>query len=171
MAKTLQEQFIDLVNAKNAGLGLTIDDVDFSDPSPYDGSGEGGNGKNSVLTLTAKATSPNFKGSQNYYFSRFNLTHPNGEDVHSWAVTDLHESWQDDAYALRCFNMNLTNNFPTLSDVVITRWVDPEDPTHLFVKIKLDSRLLKWWGAFTVMVVDIGKQQLMFADGQLDGFN
>lgn len=165
---TLQEQFIELINTKNPGLGLALSDVDFGNPSPY--SAPEGNNRNTVLTLTAKTDSPNFKGSKDYHFSRFDLTHPNGEDTYSWAVTDLHSSWQDDAYALEQFNRNLTNNFPTLADVVITRWTVPEEPTMLYIKIKLDANLLKWHGAFVVQVEDTGKQQLMFAKGELDGF-
>lgn len=165
---TLQEAFIALVNAKNPELNLTLGDVVFSDPTPF--TAPEGDARNSVVTLTAKPESPSFKGSKDYHFTRFNLTHPNGEDVHSWAVSDLHSNWENDEYALTQFNMNLTNFFPTMDDVVITRWMDDEDPTLMYVKIKLDARLLKWWGAFVVQVADDGKANLMFTNGELDGF-
>ncbi|ANZ48739.1 hypothetical protein BIZ83_gp114 [Erwinia phage vB_EamM_ChrisDB] len=170
MAQTLQEKFIDLINTKNPGLNLTLADVTFGDPAPYTPSTEG-DARNTVLTLTAKPESPGFRGSKEYHFTRFNLTHPNGEDAYSWAVTDVHEPWQDDAYALQQFNMNLPNDKPTLDDVTITRWTVPEEPNNLYVKIKLHDTLLKWWGSFVIQVEDVGKQQLMFATGELDGFN
>ena len=59
MAKTLQEEFIDLVNAVNPGLGLTLADVDFGSPAKYVSSVQD-DVRNTVLTLTAKSTSPNF---------------------------------------------------------------------------------------------------------------
>ncbi|QVW55785.1 hypothetical protein pEaSNUABM9_00204 [Erwinia phage pEa_SNUABM_9] len=169
MAKTLQEQFIDLVNEANPDLNLTLADVVFGDPAPYTPGAEGGT-RNSVLTLTAKSESGTFKGSKEYHFTRYNLTHPNGEDTYSWQVTDIHEPWQDDAYALKQFNLNLPNNWPTLDDVVISRWTVPEEPDNLYVKIKMHDTLLKWWGSFVIIVTDVGKQGLMFANGELTGF-
>ncbi|QQO90651.1 hypothetical protein pEaSNUABM42_00167 [Erwinia phage pEa_SNUABM_42] len=166
MAKTLQEEFIDMVNAKNAGLGLTLADVDFSDPSDYVPGEEGGT-RNSVLTLTAKATSATFKGSKAYHFNRFNFTHPNGEDEVSVMMSDLDLYWQEDDYVLAQFNKALPNHPVTMSEVTITRTtVDG----HLRVKIKIVPTHLKWQGAYVFEIYD-GKTLLDNRDGELDGFN
>lgn len=166
MAKTLQEEFIDLVNAKNPGLGLTLADVDFSDPSDYTPGAEGGT-RNSVLTLTAKADSANFKGSKDYHFTRFNFTHPNGEDAVSTMMSDLELYWQEDDYVLEQFNRALPNHKLTLSDITITRsTVDG----NLRVKLKVNPTHLKWAGSYVYEIYD-GKTLLDNRDGELDGFN
>lgn len=166
MAKTLQEEFIDLVNAKNPGLGLTLADVDFSDPSDYTPGEEGGT-RNSVLTLTAKTESTGFKGSKDYHFTRFNFTHPNGEDAVSTMISDLDVYWQEDDYVLEQFNKALPNHKISLSDVTISRTtVDG----HLRVKLKINPTHLKWQGAYVFEIYD-GKTLLDNRDGELDGFN
>jgi hypothetical protein len=166
MAKTLQEEFIDLVNTKNAGLGLTLADVDFSDPSDYVPGAEGGT-RNSVLTLTAKASSATFKGSKDYHFNRFNFTHPNGEDAVSVMISDLDLYWQEDDYALAQFNKALPNHPVTLSEVTITR---STVEGRLRVKLKIVPTHLKWQGAYVFEIYD-GKTLLDSRDGELDGFN
>ncbi|ANZ50345.1 hypothetical protein PHOBOS_155 [Erwinia phage vB_EamM_Phobos] len=166
MAKSLQEQFIDLINAKNPELGLALTDVDFGNPTEY--IPETGT-RNTALVLTAKPDSPTFKGSKEYHFSRFNLTHPNGEDTYSLATGDLYSNWLDDAYVLNVFNMNLTEPKLLASEVTITR-TEVDAGTH-DVKIAIDPNHLKWHGKFVIRVIDEGEDNLMYKSGELDGFN
>lgn len=166
MAKTLQEEFVDLVNAKNPGLGLALFDVDFSSPAAYVPSEEGDT-RNSVLTLTAKTDSPNFKGSKAYHFTRFDITNPNGEDAVTAMISDLNVYWESDAYALAYFNKALPNHQLDPSEVVITR---STVEGRLRVKIKITPEHLKWQGAYVIEVYD-GKTLLDNWDGELDGFS
>lgn len=171
MAKTLQEEFIDLINAKNPDLGLTLADVDFGNPAPYTPGAEGGT-RNTVLTLTAKASSPTFKGSQDYHFSRFNLTHPNGEDTYSLTTEDVYAYWLDDAYVLDKMNRNLPNHKLTLEQITVVRenTGTDDDGEWYDVKVVFDPNHLKWAGAFVFRIYD-GKDNLMWKNGQLNGFN
>lgn len=166
MAKTLQEEFIDLVNAKNPGLGLTLADVEFGLPTNYTPA-DNTDTRNSALVLTAKAGS-GFTGSKEYHFFRFNLTHPNGEDTVSAMLTDLPQYWQDDAYVLNAFNVSLPNHPLSMDEVTITRTtVDG----RLRVKVKITPTHLKWQGAFVWEIYDEGTTALFYQNGELDGFN
>lgn len=166
MAKTLQEQFIDMVNAKNPELGLTLADVDFGNPTehvPETGT------RNSALVLTAKPSSPTFKGSKEYHFNRFNLTHPNGVDTPTITTGDLYANWLSDDYALNILNMNLTEPKLLSSEVTITR-SEVDDATH-DIKFAIDPNHLKWHGTMVIQVIDEGEDNLMWKNGELDGFN
>lgn len=168
---TLQEVFIDMINAKNPDLGLTLADVDFGNPTNYVPSVEGDT-RNSALVITAKSDSPNFKGSKEYHFFRFNLTHPNGEDTWSQAIKDLVSNYDTDQKVLDAFNRNLPNYPLTLEEVTITRSgpIDVEDGDTAFdFKIKIDPNHLKWQGAFVIRIFG-SKDNLSFKETELDGF-
>lgn len=168
---TLQEEFIGMINAKNPDLGLTLADVDFGNPTNYVPSVEGDT-RNSALVITAKADSPNFKGSKEYHFFRFNLTHPNGEDTWSQAIKDLVSNYDTDQKILDAFNRNLPNHPLTLDEVTITRSepIEVEDgDMAVDFKIKIDPNHLKWQGAFVIRIFG-SKDNLSFKEAELDGF-
>ncbi|AXF51132.1 hypothetical protein MLDJOKPK_00280 [Salmonella phage SPAsTU] len=169
MAKTLQEEIIDLVNAKNPGLGLTLADVDFSSPAKHASSTEG-DVRNTALTLTAKSASP-FAGSKEYHYRRFDFTHPNGEDVYTVAMGDVVAYWSDPKFVLYNFNQFLPDHKLTLDEITLTvmgSGNDGKDWTEF--KVKIDSEHLKWTGAMVYRVYD-GKDNLQTKYGDLDGFN
>lgn len=68
MAKTFKLQLIEAVIAKNPGTAsnLTVDDVDFGAVEAHSGTG----GRNTKITLTAKAESQNFKGEKEFHYIR-----------------------------------------------------------------------------------------------------
>lgn len=169
MAQTLQEAIIELVNAKNPGLGLTVSDVDFSAPSKY--TGAEGDVRNTALILAAKFDSPKFTGSKEYHYRRFDFTHPNGEDTYTMMVTDVVSYWGDPEYVLANFNRFLTDYPLTIDEITISvvdvgtdgsgNWTD--------IKVVIDPNHLKWTGAFVFRVYD-GKDNLQTKNGELGGF-
>lgn len=68
MAKTFKLQLIEAVIAKNPGTAsaLTVDDVDFGAVAEFSGDA----GRNTKITLTAKAESQNFKGEKEFHYTR-----------------------------------------------------------------------------------------------------
>ncbi|ECJ0642661.1 hypothetical protein FMO86_17635 [Salmonella enterica] len=68
MAKTFKLQLIEAVIAKNPGTAsnLTVDDVDFGAVAEFSGDA----GRNTKITLTAKAESQNFKGEKEFHYIR-----------------------------------------------------------------------------------------------------
>lgn len=168
---TLQEVFIDMINAKNPDLGLTLADVDFGNPTNYVPSVEGDT-RNSALVITAKAESPNFKGSKEYHFFRFNFTHPSGEDTPTAISTDLQTNWDADTWVLKMFNLMLPNNKLELSDATITRGelqLDVNDEEYRDIKLTVNPDHLKWQGAYVFRVYS-GKDSLVWKEAELDGF-
>ncbi|EFY2245771.1 hypothetical protein DQB62_03985 [Shigella flexneri] len=68
MAKTFQQQLIEIVIAKNnqTASKLTVNDVNFSAVAEFTGEA----GRNTKITLTAKAESQNFKGEKEFHYTR-----------------------------------------------------------------------------------------------------
>lgn len=68
MAKAFNQQLIDAVKAKNpeTASALTVEDVDFGAVAEYSGDA----GRNTKITLTAKAESQNFKGEKEFHYIR-----------------------------------------------------------------------------------------------------
>lgn len=68
MAKTFKLQFVEAVIAKNpdTASALTVDDVDFGAVAEFSGDA----GRNTKITLTAKAESQNFKGEKEFHYIR-----------------------------------------------------------------------------------------------------
>ncbi|HGB2019018.1 TPA: hypothetical protein ACIUH2_000092 [Salmonella enterica subsp. enterica serovar Wangata] len=68
MAKTFTLQLIEAVKAKNpeTASNLTVDDVDFGAVEAHSGDA----GRNTKITLTAKAESQNFKGAKEFHYIR-----------------------------------------------------------------------------------------------------
>lgn len=68
MAKAFIQQLIEAVIAKNPdkASALTVDDIDWGWISEISGSG----GRNTKITLTAKAESQNFKGEKDFHYIR-----------------------------------------------------------------------------------------------------
>lgn len=68
MAKLFTLQFIEAVKAKNpeTASNLTVDDVDFGAVEAHSGDA----GRNTKITLTAKAESQNFKGAKEFHYIR-----------------------------------------------------------------------------------------------------
>lgn len=168
---TLQEEFIGMINAKNPGLGLTLNDVEFADPVNYVPTGQGDT-RNSALVITAKADSPNFKGSKEYHFFRFNFTHPSGEDEPTTITTDLQTNWDADEWVLGMLNRALPNHKLDISDITVTRGElqnDENEEQYRDIKLKISPLHLKWQGTYVWRVYS-GKDSLMWKDGELDGF-
>ena len=68
MAKAFNQQLIEAVIAKNSetASNLTVGDVDFGTVEAHSGTG----GRNTKITLTAKAESQNFKGEKEFHYTR-----------------------------------------------------------------------------------------------------
>lgn len=68
MAKLFTLQFIEAVKAKNpeTASNLTVGDVDFGAVEAHSGDA----GRNTKITLTAKAESQNFKGAKEFHYIR-----------------------------------------------------------------------------------------------------
>ncbi len=68
MAKAFKQQLIEAVIAKNSGtaFNLTVGDVDFGAVAEFSGDA----GRNTKITLTAKAESQNFKGEKEFHYIR-----------------------------------------------------------------------------------------------------
>lgn len=68
MAKAFKQQLIEAVIAKNPGTAsnLTVGDVDFGAVAEFSGDA----GRNTKITLTAKAESQNFKGEKEFHYIR-----------------------------------------------------------------------------------------------------
>lgn len=68
MAKAFNQQLIEAVIAKNSGTAsnLTVGDVDFGAVAEFSGDA----GRNTKITLTAKAESQNFKGEKEFHYTR-----------------------------------------------------------------------------------------------------
>ena len=68
MAKTFQQQLIEIVIAKNnqTASKLTVNDVNFSAVAEFTGEA----GRTTKITLTAKAESQNFKGEKEFHYTR-----------------------------------------------------------------------------------------------------
>lgn len=68
MAKAFNQQLIDAVKAKNpdTASNLTVGDVDFGSVAEFSGDA----GRNTKITLTAKAESQNFKGEKEFHYIR-----------------------------------------------------------------------------------------------------
>ncbi|ANZ50602.1 hypothetical protein STRATTON_177 [Erwinia phage vB_EamM_Stratton] len=167
MAKSLQELFVDMINEVNPDLGLTLSDVTFGAPSEYTPA-DSGDTRNTVLTLVAKDDSPNFKGSKDYHFFRFNFTNPGGVTTPTLTTGDLIGNWQDDAKVLMVMNMMLPNYKLTAEEIAIERVT--VDDTTLDVRITIDPNHLKWHGTFVTRVIDEGKTNLQWLNPELSGF-
>lgn len=169
MALTLQEAFIELVNTKNPGLGLTLADVDFGNPIKYIAAE--GDVRNTALTLTSKAESQNFTGSKEYHYRRFDYTHPNGEDTYTMMVTDVVSYWDDNDYVLLNFNQFLFDYPLTVDEITVTEIGTGTDGSGDWtdIKVTIDPNHLKWTGAFVFRVYN-GKDNLQTKNGELGGF-
>lgn len=68
MAKAFKQQLIEAVIAKNSDTAsnLTVGDVDFGAVAEFSGDA----GRNTKITLTAKAESQNFKGEKEFHYIR-----------------------------------------------------------------------------------------------------
>lgn len=68
MAKAFKQQLIEAVIAKNSetASALTVGDVDFGAVADFSGDA----GRNTKITLTAKAESQNFKGEKEFHYIR-----------------------------------------------------------------------------------------------------
>lgn len=68
MAKAFKQQLIEAVIAKNSDTAsnLTVGDVDFGAVAEFSGDA----GRNTKITLTAKAESQNFKGEKEFHYTR-----------------------------------------------------------------------------------------------------
>lgn len=112
MAKAFNQQLIEAVIAKNTetASNLTVGDVDFGVVEAHSGSG----GRNTKITLTAKAESQNFKGEKEFHYIRLASQDLIGAKAYEQAgsldlensviVTKLNEemvtkSYVDDAFA------------------------------------------------------------------------
>ena len=112
MAKAFNQQLIEAVIAKNSetASALTVGDVDFGTVEAHSGNG----GRNTKITLTAKAESQNFKGAKEFHYTRLTSQDLIGAKAYEQAgsldlensaiVTKLNEEmvakgYADDAFA------------------------------------------------------------------------
>lgn len=112
MAKAFKQQLIEAVIAKNSetASALTVGDVDFGTVEAHSGNG----GRNTKITLTAKAESQNFKGAKEFHYTRLTSQDLIGAKAYEQAgsldlensaiVTKLNEEmvakgYADDAFA------------------------------------------------------------------------
>lgn len=171
MAKTLQELFVDMVNAKNPGLGMTVADVDFGTPSVYAPADEDDE-RNTALTLTAKTANDKFKGSKEYHYKRENLTNPGDPGRYTTLITDLITNYDDDAFALQQLNNNLYSPYKlAASDVTITRSEQFDDggKTAIDITFTVKPENLQYVGVHIIRIWN-GKDSLQTKTAELDGF-
>lgn len=168
MAKTSQEQIVELFNAANPSLpsALTVADVDFGAVAA---AAEGAE-KNTTLTITAKSGSLNFSGSKELTYNRIAFTAgavPVDDDMTNWDTNDevlahfntlVQQTHADDAFSL--------------DEVTITTAANADDSTKTDVTVAIKDGHQKFLaGEAVVWTISKAKTDLSSTNGDLDGFN
>nr|DAG31023.1 MAG TPA: Putative virion structural protein [Caudoviricetes sp.] len=116
MAKSTEQQLIDLINLKNNQLQapLTLEDVDFGEGVANYQPTEPGSSRNAQVTLTARPTSANFTGSKVFHYTRIPGVNVLGPQTYNVATAEELEKNNDQIVAI-------------LNELIQKRgWVDDE---------------------------------------------
>ncbi|ANZ48459.1 hypothetical protein BIZ78_gp116 [Erwinia phage vB_EamM_Caitlin] len=169
---TPQAQLVALFNAKNSGLAqaLTVADIDFGTVSVLDG---GTGGRESKVTITAKAGSEHFTGAKELHYTRLAAG-----IVGAKAVTAALADWDTDEEVLAVLNADVitagkTEDAFALADLTIGRTGTGTDEDPMVITITINAGHLKYnEGQVAVYTVteEIQKTDLSGTDGELDGF-
>lgn len=168
--KSFQEQLVALFNAKNSSLAqaLTVADVDFGAAAALAG---GTGGRNTKLTVTAKAESTHFTSALELHYIRLAAN-----VVGAKAVTDDQADWDTDAEVLAFLNADViaagkTEDAFALSELTITRTDGENGAKVIAVDIKAGHiKYLPGQLAVYTITQEIVKTDLSAANGELDGF-
>lgn len=170
--KSFQQQLVDLFNAKNTGLAqaLSVADVDFSITTVLE-SGTGG--RDSKLTITAKAESEHFTSNLELHYSRLSA-----EVVGAKAVTAALTDWDTDAEVLAVLNADVitagkTEDAFTAEELSFERTGTGTDADPLVIVVSINPGHIKYReGVIATYTVteEIVKTDLSTTDGELDGF-
>lgn len=168
--KSFKEQLVALFNTKNSSLAqaLTVADVDFGAVATLEG---GSAGRNSKLTITAKAESVHFTGALELHYTRLPPTF-----VVDKPVTDDLADWDTDEEVLAFVNADViaadrTQDAFALSELTIDR-TDGEDGVKVITVSVKDGNIKYLPGVLATYMVtqEIVKTDLSTTDGELDGF-
>lgn len=168
--KSFQEQLVALFNTKNSSLpqALTVADVDFGAVATLEG---GTAGRNSKLTITAKAESVHFSSALELHYIRLAAA-----VIGAKAVTDDQADWDTDEEVLAFVNADLiaagkTEDAFALTDLTIER-TDGEDGKKVITVNVKDGNIKYLPGVLATYTVtqEIVKTVLSTTDGELDGF-
>lgn len=167
--KSFQEQLVALFNTKNSSLpqALTVADVDFGAVATLEG---GTAGRNSKLTITAKAESVHFAGALELHYTRLAVS------FGAKAVTDDQADWDTDVEVLAFVNADLiaaglSEDALALTDLTIER-TDGENGAKVITVNVRDGNIKYLPGVLVTYTVtqEIVKTDLSTTNGELDGF-
>lgn len=174
MAKTFQQQLIEIVIAKNnqTASKLTVNDVDFGDVQVYTPTAKSDT-RNTKIVLTAKESSANFTGNKEFHYIRLASDNLIGAKAYqqegsldlenSVIVTKLNEEMvakgrDDDAFAESELTIQKTNG---------------ENGAKVYT-VKVNDGHIKFLAGtiatFTYSAPAIEKVALNGLEGELDGF-
>ncbi|QVW28678.1 hypothetical protein pEaSNUABM8_00181 [Erwinia phage pEa_SNUABM_8] len=167
-----QAQLVALFNTKNSGLAqaLAVADVDFGAVAELTGGSEG---RNSKVTITAKAGSTHFSGEKELHYIRLAAG-----IVGAKAVTADLADWDTDDEVIAFLNADVitagkTEDAFVASELTISRSGagTDEDPQVIVVAIK-DGHIKYLAGTVATYTVtqEIVKTDLASTNGELDGF-
>ncbi|QXO09873.1 hypothetical protein pEaSNUABM38_00151 [Erwinia phage pEa_SNUABM_38] len=170
--KSFQQQLVELFNTKNPGLAqaLSVADVDFSAASALDG---GTGGRDSKITITAKAESEHFTSNVELHYIRLSAG-----VVGPKAVTADLADWDTDAEVLAVLNADViaagrAEDAFTLAELSITRDGAGTEEDPLIISVSINAGHIKYHeGQIATYTVteEIVKTDLSTTDGELDGF-
>ncbi len=173
MAKTAQAQLVALFNADNSGLAqaLAESDVTFGAVAEYTPA-DGGDTRNSKLTITAVAESTHFTGEKELHYTRLTAG-----IVGAKAVTADQADWDTDAEVLAFLNADVvtagkTDDAFAASELTFTR-TDGENGEKI-IKVDINAGHLKYLpGTVATYTVtqEIQKTDLSSTNGELNGFS
>ncbi|QVW55787.1 hypothetical protein pEaSNUABM9_00206 [Erwinia phage pEa_SNUABM_9] len=167
-----QAQLVAQFNADNTSLAqaLAVADVDFGAVEAYT-PGDGGDTRNSKLTITAKAESTHFSASKELHYTRLAAG-----IVGAKAVTADQADWDTDEEVLAFLNADViaagkTEDAFALTDLTITH-SDPVD-NAVVITVVIKAGHLKYLpgevAKYTV-TEEIQKTDLSTTNGELNGF-
>ncbi|ANZ49247.1 hypothetical protein FDI85_gp119 [Erwinia phage Machina] len=171
---TPQAQLVALFNAKNASLpqALVVADVTFGAVDVYT-PGDGGDTRNTKLTITAVADNAHFTGEKELHYTRLS-----SGIVGPKAVTADLADWDTDAEVLAILNADViaagkTEDAFALADLTITREGTGTNEDPMVIDVSINAGHIKYLpgqvATYTV-TEEIQKTDLSTTDGELDGF-
>lgn len=170
--KSFSEQLVALFNAGNASMAqaLSVADVDLSIATALD---SGTAGRNSKVTLTAKAESVHFTSAVEVHYIRLAAS-----IVGAKAVTADLADWDTDEEVLAILNADViaagkTEDAFTAEELSITRDGTGTDEDPLVITVAIKPGHLKYLDgtvATYTVTEEIQKIDLSTTNGELDGF-
>ncbi|ANZ48737.1 hypothetical protein BIZ83_gp116 [Erwinia phage vB_EamM_ChrisDB] len=168
-----QTQLVALFNAKNTGLAqaLAVADVDFGAVAVYT-PGDGGDTRNSKLTITAKAGSEHFSGEKELHYTRL----AGAGLVGNKALTEDQADWDTDEEVLAKFNADViaagkTEDAFVESELTFTRTDGQDGAKVITVAIKAGHiKFIEGDAAVYTITQEVVKTDLSTTNGELDGF-